>query len=171
MGTRNYRCGKQAGYMLLEVMVSILIFSVGVLGIMGLLATAIQHDSDAQNRTDACFLVDELVGQMWADHLLEPKAVALQAKYAGGNGGGDGPGYTAWLNRIIGNQKLPGVTASANLPVVTLWITVDGVVLPPGTLPPLGTPPEAISSAVSITLSWQAPGGLLHQYNVVTEIQ
>jgi len=151
MGTRNYRCGKQAGYMLLEVMVSILIFSVGVLGIMGLLATAIQHDSDAQNRTDACFLVDDLVGQMWADHRLVP--TDLQAKYAGGNGGGDGPGYTAWLNRIIGNQKLPGVTASANLPVV-------GV-----------TPSTATSSAVSITLSWQAPGGLLHQYNVVTEIQ
>lgn len=157
METRSYRCGRQTGYMLLEVMVSIMIFSVGVLGIMGLLATAIQHDSDAKNRTDACFLVDELVGQMWADHLLG--SAALQAKYSGGSGGADGPGYTAWLNRIIDNQKLPGVTATTNVPQVTVT-TVNGA-----------APPETISSVANITLSWQEPGGLPHQYTVVTEIQ
>ena len=141
-------------------MVSMLIFSVGVLGIIGMLAAALQNQSDAKNRVDACFLVDQLVGQMWADHLLTSEA--LQAKYSGGTGT-DGPGYTAWLNGIIdpNNPKLPGVAANANVPQVTVT-SVDGA-----------APPATTTSVVNVTLFWHPPNGTgpPHQYTVITEIK
>lgn len=146
------------GYLLLEVLISLLVFSIGVLGIIGLAASAIQNETDAKNRIDASFLVNELVGKMWTEHLLP--AADLATRYAGGSGT-DGAGYTAWLNDIINNNKLPGVTATTNVPVVT--VTVDS-----------GTDTvtnSTTTSLVSITLRWQAPTGPAHQYTVVTEIK
>lgn len=53
--------------MLLEALIAILIFSFGILAIVGLQAASIKNGSDAKFRTDASFLANELIGQMWAD--------------------------------------------------------------------------------------------------------
>ena len=53
--------------MLLEALIAILIFSFGILGIVGLQAASIRNGSEAKYRTDASFLANELIGQMWAD--------------------------------------------------------------------------------------------------------
>ena len=42
--------GRQAGVMLLEAMIAILIFSVGILAIVGMQGTAIQNMSEAKYR-------------------------------------------------------------------------------------------------------------------------
>jgi type IV pilus assembly protein PilV len=56
----------QQGMSLIEVLVSLVIFSIGVLGMVGLQARATQLSIDAEDRTRATLLANELVSQMWA---------------------------------------------------------------------------------------------------------
>ena len=57
----------QAGAYLLEALVGILIFSLGVLGIVGLQAQSLRNTSDASLRAEAVFAANQLIGQMWVD--------------------------------------------------------------------------------------------------------
>lgn len=55
----------QGGMTLIEVLVSILIFSFGILGMVGLLARATQFSVDAEDRNRASLLANELAAAMW----------------------------------------------------------------------------------------------------------
>jgi type IV pilus assembly protein PilV len=57
----------QAGVMLIEALVAILLFSVGVVAVMGMQAVSIEQVSQAKYRTDASYLADQIVGKMWLD--------------------------------------------------------------------------------------------------------
>lgn len=57
----------QSGVMLLEVMIGMLLFLIGIMGIMGLQAVSIKNTMDAQYRTEASYLANQIIGQMWAD--------------------------------------------------------------------------------------------------------
>lgn len=54
----------QSGFTLIEVMVAVLIFSFGILGIVGMHATVIKLSTDAQQRAEATFLADQLLARM-----------------------------------------------------------------------------------------------------------
>jgi type IV pilus assembly protein PilV len=58
---------RERGVMLLEILVSLLIFSLGVLAVVGLQATSIKLQADAKYRADASFLAGQIVGLMWSD--------------------------------------------------------------------------------------------------------
>jgi Tfp pilus assembly protein PilV len=60
----------QSGVMLLEALIAILIFSLGILSLVALQATAIQLTGDAKYRTDATLLANRLIGQMWVSNDL-----------------------------------------------------------------------------------------------------
>lgn len=57
----------QEGVVLIEVLIAILIFSVGVLAIVGLQATMIKSTADAKYRADASYIAQARIGEMWAD--------------------------------------------------------------------------------------------------------
>jgi type IV pilus assembly protein PilV len=57
----------QKGVVLLEALIAILIFSIGILAIIGLQAAMIKNTSDNKYRSDASFIAQERIGQMWAD--------------------------------------------------------------------------------------------------------
>lgn len=57
----------QRGSMLLEGLIAILIFSMGILALVGLQAASIKNASDAEFRTEAAYLANEVIGQMWLD--------------------------------------------------------------------------------------------------------
>jgi type IV pilus assembly protein PilV len=57
----------QAGVMLIEALVAILIFSVGVIAVMGMQAVSIEQVSQAKYRTDASYLANQITAQMWTD--------------------------------------------------------------------------------------------------------
>jgi type IV pilus assembly protein PilV len=146
---------RQSGVMLLEALVGILIFTIGLIGLLGMQATASQATSEMKHRSEAVLLAEELMSQMWADNHL-----TLQTNYAGG-----GTKYSDWfLNRVVLNTTitshhptatgLPGVTASANKPVVTV---VQGVA------------PDPV--VVTITMYWQEPKDPApHKYVSVTSL-
>lgn len=100
---------RQQGFTLIEGLVSILIFSIGVLALVGLQATSIRQSAQAQYRSDASLLANELIGQMWVSNPAQ-----LQVEFAAGN-----PTYDNWLARV--NAALPG--SDATPPTVL----IDGV--------------------------------------------
>lgn len=57
----------QHGVILLEAMIAILIFSMGVLAIIGLQAAMIKNVSDSKYRADASYIAQQRIGQMWSD--------------------------------------------------------------------------------------------------------
>jgi type IV pilus assembly protein PilV len=65
----------QGGVLLLEAMIAILLFSVGVLAVVGLQANAIKNVTQSKYRSDAAFLADQIIGQMWADRANIPNYV------------------------------------------------------------------------------------------------
>jgi type IV pilus assembly protein PilV len=105
--TTHKSSGKsQGGVMLLEVLVAILVFSIGILAIVGLQGIAVRTATDARYRSDAAFLAGELMSQIWTD----PTNVS-QYNYTGV---GTVPARLAgWVARV--NSRLPGGVA----PVVT----------------------------------------------------
>lgn len=57
----------QKGVALLEAMIAILIFSIGILAIVGLQAAMIKNTAEAQYRAEAGYIAQARIGQMWAD--------------------------------------------------------------------------------------------------------
>lgn len=85
----------QKGSMLLEALIAVLVFSFGILGIVGLQAVSIKNISEAKYRTDAAFLANELIGQMWVDRTNVAVGYAAPAD---------------WTTRVA--QVLPGGSGS-----------------------------------------------------------
>lgn len=131
--------------MLLESLIAILIFSMGILAIVGMQGSAVRATSDAKYRSDASMLANNLIGQMWVS---DRTATTLQTNFQGGNGT-DGSAYTAWYSGV--QATLPG--AGANPPSVT--VSTAG----------------ATAGQVSITINWNLPGDLPHNYAVVAQIK
>lgn len=104
----------QAGFTLLEGMVAILVFSFGVLALVGLQVTSIQQSSNAKYRSDASLLANQLIGTMWVGNR---SPAAMQASYNTGNAG-----YNTWLTSV--QAALPGSAASAP----TVVVAGDGTV-------------------------------------------
>ena len=55
------------GIALIEVLIALLIFMLGVLGLVGLQATMTRAQTDSKSRADAAYLATELIGRMWGD--------------------------------------------------------------------------------------------------------
>jgi len=138
----------QSGIMLLEALIAILIFSVGILGIVGMQASTIKASRDAKYRADASLLANELVGQM---SISARDGATLQSRFQTGQAD-----YALWATRVA--AALPG--ALVNAPTV---VVDPGLVGPPQT-----------SSTVTVTVRWQAPNevaaNIVHSYQVIVRI-
>jgi type IV pilus assembly protein PilV len=149
--TRMAPCcgGKRAqrGVMLLEALIAILIFSIGILGLMGLQATAVKQSTDARYRSQAAQLADQLVGQMWSG---DRTVANLRTQYntCGTTACG---GYQGWFNAV--NATLPGVSPTSNTRP-TVSVDNDGV--------------------ITISVFWRAPTDddttPPHRYQIETQI-
>jgi type IV pilus assembly protein PilV len=57
----------QRGVVLIEAMVAILLFSVGVLAVAGLQATMLQNSGESKYRADASYIAQQRLGLLWTD--------------------------------------------------------------------------------------------------------
>ena len=114
----------QSGVVLLEALIAILIFSLGILTIVGIQATSIRMAGDAQLRTKATLLANRLVGEMWVQG---GTIAALKTAYETG-----GSAYNTWLADVKADSGLPGVEEAedvvSTLPTVTVSDTGEVVV-------------------------------------------
>ena len=130
---------------LIESLLAILIFSLGILALVGLQAAAVKQSADAKYRTEAALLANEVIGQMWVS---DRTTATLQGNF---NSPG-GAAYNNWLARVGG--VLPGVVA--NSPTApTIAIDADGI--------------------ATVTVNWNAPnepaGTPIHQYIAIAQIR
>lgn len=114
---------KQQGFSVLEGLLAILIFSVGVLGIVGLQASSTKAVSDAKYRIDASYLANQVIGRMWID---DHTTSTLQANY---NSTG-GTKYLTWKAEVLAalpGAGVPTITVDANnVATVTVFWTPPG---------------------------------------------
>jgi type IV pilus assembly protein PilV len=62
--TRPASIGASGGFALLETLVALVLFSIGIMGLLGLQARAIIAEGDAENRNRAALIVDRCVSNM-----------------------------------------------------------------------------------------------------------
>lgn len=98
---------RERGVMLIEALLAILIFSLGILAVVGMQSVAIKDVSQAKFRSDAAFLTQELMAQMWTDN----GNITL---YAFPGAGTPPARLQNWVQKV--NGTLPGNL----LPVVTV---------------------------------------------------
>jgi type IV pilus assembly protein PilV len=136
---------RQRGAFLLEALIGILIFSFGVLGIVGLQAQSLRFTNDTQYRAEAVYLANALISQMWADDLIQ-----LEARY---DKDMNGAGYQAFKAQV---DALPGATIAGNEPDVQVNNPADPA------------PPSRDSAMIHVTVYWQLPGeSTRHQYSTI----
>ena len=155
MKNRRNFVHNQQGVMLLEALISILIFSIGILAIVALQANSIKLASDSKYRADANLLSNELIGQMWQAHSAPNFATAFTSP--------TGASYVAWVSSVA--ATIP--TTGASSPAVTI---LAGSAIP-------GIPAaSAPTSIVTIDIYWSVPGETpnmattSHHYSTTTQI-
>jgi type IV pilus assembly protein PilV len=126
------RISNQKGVMLLEALIGILIFSIGILALIAMQSVAISQMRDAQYRTDASILADRLLGDLTlarSGTASTSSVISLwQAEVIGTLPGGSGTvtESASALNaqatdvRIIVKWRAPGATSDSNHIVVGL---------------------------------------------------
>lgn len=133
----------QRGFMMLEALVALLIFSIGVLGIVGLQASMTKSQTDSKFRADAAFLAQRLVGSMWADRSgLDKYATSNCSSHARCND---------WLTQVA-NQLPQG---GADVSVDTLDTDGTG---------------RVIAAEVTIAINWTPPGEETRRFTTTSAV-
>ncbi len=111
---------RSAGFTMIEVLVALLVFSLGVLGLVAIQATATRMASDARDKAVATFLADQLLARML---ISDPTTAASFAHRATGATACNPSGsastnavVTSWLAEVA--QQLPNALATQQQIVV-----------------------------------------------------
>jgi len=142
MNIRKMR-SKQEGVMLLEALIGILIFSVGVLALVAMQAVSISSVSNARYRTEASFLANDILGSAWVARGTLGTGSDLDAfRYPGGSASP----LAAWVQKV--EATLPGsVTYPPTIEIVNMATPVNG-------------------RQITVTLQWRAPDAVLTSRHV-----
>lgn len=95
---------KQKGFYLIEAVIAILVFAIGILGVIKIQANSINNVSDVQFRTTASGLSQSIINQI----LLDKNNISSYID-------GTSDNYQNWLTQV--KKSLPGV--ENNLPQIT----------------------------------------------------
>jgi len=120
------------GLVLIDVLISVLVFSLGVLAVVSLQSVAAQQSSQAQYRAEATLLANALISQMW---VADRDPAALANTYATGK-----TSFNTWSEQVT--SRLPG--ASSHTPTVVVD-QIDGATGQPKT------------ARVTVTVRWKLP--------------
>jgi len=124
---------QQTGAYLLEALIGILIFALGVLGIVGLQAASLRTTTDSAMRAEAVFAANQLLGKMWTD---------------------DESNLTANYDSTLGGQPYLDFAAQLKAAQVGAWacdptVSIDNFV----------AAPSQTSHSVTIQIFWQSETG------------
>lgn len=112
----------ESGFAITDVLMAILLFSVGVLGLVGLQGAMTKNQLEAKVRAEASYLANELVAQIWSDTLNINS-------YSASGCEGYGP-CTAWQNKVT--SALPGgagevtTNSSGDVTITITWTNTAG---------------------------------------------
>jgi type IV pilus assembly protein PilV len=106
--------GAQRGMALIECMMALLIFSVGLLGLLGLEARVMNISTDSENRNRAAMLASEVASQMWLNNTVAPAtpAYATLVANAGNQTQGGLPGGAFTVVPVAGTTNAADITVT-----------------------------------------------------------
>lgn len=93
---------RQQGVVLIEALIGIFIFSIGILALIGMQAVAVKNTIEAQYRTEASFLANEIIAKIWVSN-ASPSSFDTTT-------GGTNATRTAWVTKV--QSTMPGSTGS-----------------------------------------------------------
>jgi type IV pilus assembly protein PilV len=148
--------------MMIEALMAILIFSLGILGMVGVNSLAVSSQSDAQYRSDANKFATEAIQQMWVSvnrntaTTLDASLIAFQHQTGGSTcafsgGASANPVILDWVAAVTAaGPGLPGSTAAMQQVLVTnLSLGVN---------------------EVTVTVCWRAPGDLVPRKHIMQSL-
>ena len=145
---RGRKRGRESGVALVEAMIAIMVFSFGILGLLGVQANAIKIILSSKARADAGNLADQMVGQMWADR----QNLATYAHQPNGAA-----------------ACAPSGAVSTN-PAVTTWLAALNTSLP-GAQPGLQQISIGANNLVRVTICWKLPQeSVTHSFSETAQI-
>lgn len=115
----------EKGSALLESLIAILLFSLGILAVVGLQAAMVRNTTESRYRADAAYLASQIIGAMWLDTPNLPSYA-----YPGSGAVPDRLEKTGWIDRI--HDTLPnGATGEisvngSQVQVTVTWQTARG---------------------------------------------
>ncbi len=146
---------QQQGMFLLEALIAILIFSLGILGMVAMGGTAIASQSDAQYRTDAATFASEIASKIALNVDTSNPPASIQAS------------IQAFAHQpVVADGYCDFAGAASTSPIVLGWVDeVRGAVAGVAGLPGATDVTQSIAvntaspsySTVVITICWQPP--------------
>jgi type IV pilus assembly protein PilV len=123
----------QQGVMLIEALIGLLIFSIGILAMLGMQGLAMRATIDAKYRSEASFLANEVIGEMWVDR-------SNLASYA--------------------TDPSSPLSCPSAPPMSTpcTWLSRVSTTLPQGTGTTTAPTVAVAGQQVTVTVRWQRPG-------------
>ncbi len=111
------------GVALLEVLVAILLFALGVLALVGLQGALTRAQTDSKIRTDASALAGEVIGRMWAD-------INQLSDYNGTDCAAH-PRCKSWQDKVAqtlpkGTSEITVTADTGDVAVILSWATPGG---------------------------------------------
>ena len=111
------------GVALLEVLVAILLFALGVLALVGLQGALTRAQTESKIRTDAAALASEIIGQMWGD-------IGNINQYNGGDCASH-PRCKSWQDKVVaslpsGTSTITVTSDTRDVEVLINWATPSG---------------------------------------------
>lgn len=114
--TRRATAGRsQTGAALLEALISLGIFAVGILGVLALQAKMVAATSGAKYRADAAYLASEVIGIMWSD---VPNLVRYDAATCAAY-----PRCSTWVAKVASYLPQGSAMVAVNNGLVTVTIS------------------------------------------------
>lgn len=138
------------GFTMIEVLVSLLVFSLGVLALVSIQATAARMATDARDRAIATFLADQLLARML---ISDPASAGAFAHHSTGN-----------------NACTPSGTASVNA-VVTGWLGEVERQLPNAASTLQQVVVDTATGQVTVRLCWQNGNDPARSLEVTNQVQ
>ncbi|KQX30262.1 type IV pilus modification protein PilV [Variovorax sp. Root434] len=115
------RAHAASGFAMIEVLVALLIFSFGLLGMAGMLARSLTVSIDAEDRNRAALLANEIASTMWLKNSISVDTTAWQTRVSALTSGGL-PNATLTVTAVSGATNSAGTTNAAD--IVIAWRAV-----------------------------------------------
>lgn len=121
MRNQTHNMKKQGGIALLEALIAIFLFSLGVLALAGLQAVMSKNVTHAKYRSEAAFLANQMIGQIWVDQTNIANYAVASGTCA--NSYAACSNWTSAVSRMLpAGTSTVAITAGANGSVATVTI-------------------------------------------------
>jgi type IV pilus assembly protein PilV len=152
---------KQLGGLIIESLIAMMIFTIGIVGLLNLQTFATKAAADATYRSEAALLADQFISQAWSSDRSNPDTTVFQNNFSSP----DGSNYQNWAWRGTNDDGTNGSGTLTNPAPGTVYALLPGASANPPTVDitpilstsPLCTPSCPSSYRVVVTVFWQAP--------------